>query len=171
MHGAGCEKRERAGVRKNPRLAPLRTGARAKAATLLEATRTAKSLLQREQEHLENLSSLRDLNRLLARAWAISDCLTDREGTPDRAHDQGAETAALLGSVRLIGETLERVSRLEGLCSMSAANLDVLAVGMNKILRRFVPRDQSKEVVIEIGAAVDAAFGSPMVRVTGPYRS
>jgi hypothetical protein len=92
----------------------------------------------------------------------VSDVLAEQMGGTD---DSTASTAAMLGSIRVVGETLERVGRLEGQCSLTWKHVDALSNGLLGVLMRFVPEEHHDGLLVELAAVVDAALGSPILRL------
>jgi hypothetical protein len=108
MHGAGTRRRELAGVRKNPKLAALRTGARARPDTVALSKALDVQLAERIAFYQRNREQLRDLDRVLVRVAALADVLAAR-GVFDG--EDGA--VRLLAALRTHGELIERHHRVE----------------------------------------------------------
>src|SRR5207253_1473583 len=77
MHGAGSARREAAGIRENPRLAPLKTGTYARPETLEQYSRTYPKFAERVDHYRKQREKLRDLDELLARLWALADVMSE----------------------------------------------------------------------------------------------
>ncbi len=165
IHGAGSPKREQEGTRTNPRLASLKTGARAVTATVIEAVGGLSSIKGREQEYLRDRAALHDIDPVLARIRAVSDLLVDNLAL---ARPEADTVAPLLASLRLHVESLERLGRLKGVVHLTVKQVDALADALFSVLQRYVPPQQFENVAVEIGHAIDAALDVPRVTLAQP---
>lgn len=106
-HGAGTRRRELAGVRKNPKLAPIKTGARARPDTIAIWKALDVQLAERIVTHEADRSQLRDLDRVLVRLAALGDVLAG-----PGAFDGEEGAIRLLGVLRVHAEVIERSHRV-----------------------------------------------------------
>jgi hypothetical protein len=106
-HGAGTRRRELAGTRKNPKLAPIKTGARARPETIAIWKALDVALAERIAAHEADRSQLRDLDRVLVRLAALGDVLAG-----PGAFDGEEGAIRLLGVLRVHAEAIERWHRV-----------------------------------------------------------
>lgn len=165
-HGAGTGRRERAGLRKNPALASLKSGRHATPATLATWAGMERSLAERVQHYRDDRKRLRDLDELLARVWAVTDilCETKPEAMVTAA---GVAPPPLLGALRALADMLEKCSRIEvrlreadrGLLESQAIRT-VFGAAV-EVLRRRLPYESVHDAVLELGRLADAKGDIP----------
>jgi hypothetical protein len=108
VHGGGYPRRELARVRKNPKLAPLKTGARARPDTIALWKTLDVQLAERIAAYEADRSHVRDLDRVLARLAALGDVLAG-----PGAFDGQEAAIRLLAVLRVHAEVIERSHRVD----------------------------------------------------------
>ena len=107
MHGAGCRSRERAGIRRNPRLGHFTHGLRAGVAASRAFVESRPDLVERARDYTRaGREELRKLDRVLARLWAMADLLSEGPLPRDRV-------PPMVSVLKAIGVAIERSYRVE----------------------------------------------------------
>jgi hypothetical protein len=136
VHGAGCRRRELAGVRKNPKLAPLKTGARARRDTIAIWKALDVQLAERIAAHEADRAQLRDLDRVLVRLAALGDVLAG-----PGAFDGEEGAIRLLAVLRVHAEVIERWHRVavrikEAAGIVTEQNVETFLTAVLRLLER-----------------------------------
>lgn len=163
-HGAGYKKRERAGTRQNPRTASITTGRftsdEAKQDLIAEDPGFAADL----QFFLDHPEKRRDLDTLLAYAWATLRRVARH--TPDVVvTEYGEQPPAIVATLQMLAMTLERVAKIEwkiyqsGAPTLTVAQAQRLVKGMVEVLHEFVPGPALESAIARLERLANAVVG------------
>ncbi len=145
-HGAGSRKRELAGIAKNPALARLKSGKRAKPSTF-EQLCWEKPELQFFSEKNRNGNAALDMRSLLTRAKTIVESLLRRA---DASHDAEELDYALI-AVRALSHLMRAAKDIlrleEQLGPITLAHVRRVMNDIVSMMRKFIPADRYEDAL------------------------
>jgi hypothetical protein len=167
MHGPGTRRRVRLGLRKDPRTARITHGRAAQPENWARFIGEHPVLAERLAYYETEKKELRSLDRLLALAWSMVDLLSsDSPGWKVDPETGIVRPPPLVGTLRVLSELLERVSRTErqfvGKLYLPVEAVDGLT--MVKLVQEYVPRSRQAGATAQIREALRQIDGSVGIR-------
>ncbi len=145
-HGAGSRKRELAGIAKNPALARLKTGKRAKASTLEQLVKERPALQSVCETNVIG-SDVLDMRPLVARMKAIIETLVSDADSCYGSEGLDDALIAIRGLSHLM-RALHHMQRIEERVGpIRHAHFKRAIQGILSVVREFVPEDQRKDAL------------------------
>jgi hypothetical protein len=153
-HGAGSRKRELAGVTKNPALARLRTGERAKPWTLEQLLRERPELRSLCEKN-SNDNDVLDMRSVLARMRAITEALVTHADSCRCAEGEADAFIAIQALTHLVRALHDMLRIEERLGPITHAHVKRAMKAIMATIREFVPEDRRADALDVVRNEVD----------------